>query len=106
MTPQVATTLKTHEADVAAADADVLTAPRLVAVAPFVHDTRPDLDQECLPALWRREAVHRRLLGLFDAAAASIVLFFVIGAFKGNQAALAALVSMPMLLVPFKIAGL
>src|SRR4051812_15935431 len=106
MTPQVATLLKIHESDIAVASEGLLTAPRLVAAPPLVRETRPDLDQECLPALWRREAVHRRLLGLFDVAAASLVLFFVLGATRGSQGALAALVAMPMLLLPFKIAGL
>jgi exopolysaccharide biosynthesis polyprenyl glycosylphosphotransferase len=106
MTPQVATALKIHEPDGFLTTEGVLTAPPLAAVPPLVRETRPELEEECLPALWRREAVHRRLLGLFDLAAASVVLLLVLGAASGDVTALAALAATPMLLVPFKIAGL
>jgi exopolysaccharide biosynthesis polyprenyl glycosylphosphotransferase len=109
MTPQIASMLQIHDselADVAMSGEAVLTAPRLVAVPPLVQDARPELDDACLPALWRREALHRRLLGLFDAAGALIVLLFVLGFTSGDQVFVAAVVGIPMLLVPFKIAGL
>src|SRR4051794_12154627 len=109
MTPQIASTLKIHEPDISGtmpADDAVLTAPRLFPVPPLTREDRPDLDDACLPALWRREALHRRLLGMFDAAGASLVLFLVLGLTNGVHAAVAASVAMPMLLVPFKIAGL
>ncbi len=109
MTPHLAATLTIHEPHVAGATAageGVLTAPLLAAVPSPLHDTRPDLDDACLPALWRREALHRRLLGVFDVAGASLVLFLVLGMTAGSHAAIAAMVGMPLLVVPFKIAGL
>src|SRR4051794_14393525 len=106
MTPQVASMLKIHEPDVAQVTAGgegVLTAPRL---SPLVREHRPELDDACLPALWRREALHRRLLGTFDLIGASLVLCLVLGLTRGENVAVAAFVGLPMLLVPFKIAGL
>jgi exopolysaccharide biosynthesis polyprenyl glycosylphosphotransferase len=84
----------------------VLTAPRLVAVPPPARAERPELDDACLPALWRREALHRRLLGLFDMAGASLVVFLVLGLTSVDHVTLAAMASMPLLVVLFKVAGL
>ena len=71
-----------------------------------VHDDRPELDDACLPALWRREALHRRLLGLFDLAGASFVLLLVLGLTRADHAAVASVTGMALLAVLFKIAGL
>jgi exopolysaccharide biosynthesis polyprenyl glycosylphosphotransferase len=109
MKPHLAARLTLNEPDIAAATAAgevVLAPPRLVPVPSRVADERPDLDDACLPALWRREALHRRLLGMFDVGAASLVVFNVVGLTGNGRAAIAALAGMPLLVVLFKIAGL
>jgi exopolysaccharide biosynthesis polyprenyl glycosylphosphotransferase len=109
MTPQLAASLTIHEPDVAgisAAGEGVLTAPRLVRAPSALLDDRPDLDDACLPALWRREMLHRRLLGLFDVAGASFVLLLVLGLTRADHAAIASVAGMALLAVLFKIAGL
>ena len=83
MTPQLAARLTIHEPDLAGmttAGEGVLRAPLL---AP-VPDERPELDDACLPALWRRESLHRRMLGMFDVAAAALALFVILG-LTGNE---------------------
>jgi exopolysaccharide biosynthesis polyprenyl glycosylphosphotransferase len=109
MTPQTASMLTIHEYELTSplgAPEGVLTAPRLRPVPPLVDDHRPELDDACLPALWRREALHRRLLGVFDALGAIVALLLVVGLANGGHAAIAAAVGLPTLLVLFKIAGL
>jgi exopolysaccharide biosynthesis polyprenyl glycosylphosphotransferase len=109
MTPHLAATLTIHEPHIAegtAAGEGVLLPPRLVPVPSALLDTRPDLEDACLPALWRREALHRRLLGMFDVVGASLVLFLVLGLARVGDAAIAAMVGMPLLIVLFKVAGL
>jgi exopolysaccharide biosynthesis polyprenyl glycosylphosphotransferase len=109
MTPHLATRLKIHESEVAealaareglAAVPDTAPVPQLDAVG------RPDLDEDCLPALWRREALHRRLLGLADVLAATLALLVVLNLLGDDRTALAAIVSTPLVIVLFKIAGL
>jgi exopolysaccharide biosynthesis polyprenyl glycosylphosphotransferase len=109
MTPQLAARLTIHEPDIAEATAageGLLTAPLLAPVPRPARDERPDLDDACLPALWRREALHRRLLGAFDVVGASAVLFLVLGLASWEHAVIAAMAGMPLLVVLFKIAGL
>jgi exopolysaccharide biosynthesis polyprenyl glycosylphosphotransferase len=109
MTPQIATALKIHEPeldDPALGGEAALRAPRLVALPTPVREDRPDLDDACLPALWRREALHRRLLGWFDIVGTSFVLFLVLGQTHVDHAVLASLVGLPLLVILFKIAGL
>jgi exopolysaccharide biosynthesis polyprenyl glycosylphosphotransferase len=101
MTPQIAANLKLHGSDVAEAGAQAQL--RLLAPA---RDDRPDLDDACLPALWRREALHRRMLGAFDVAAASLVLTLVLGMTGPAHAVVAGLAGVLLLLVLFKVAGL
>jgi exopolysaccharide biosynthesis polyprenyl glycosylphosphotransferase len=108
MTPHLASSLTIHEPDVAALP---LTGERLFraprpSLVPSRHQDRPELDDACLPALWRREALHRRLLGLFDACAAGLVIFLVLGLTDGNHAAVVAVASVPLIVVLFKLAGL
>src|SRR3954447_25538594 len=109
MTPQLAANLKIHEPDItgiAVAGEGLLTsAPRLSVLSPVLDD-RPDLDDACLPALWRREALHRRMLGAFDVAAASLVLLLVLGTTAPAHAAVAGVPGVLLLLVLFKVAGL
>ena len=109
MTPQLAAGLTIHEPDIAGTSAGgeaVLAPPRLVPVPSRARDERPQLEDACLPALWRREALHRRLLGAFDVAGAGLVLFVVMGLASGHHIAVALLAGMPLLVVLFKIAGL
>jgi exopolysaccharide biosynthesis polyprenyl glycosylphosphotransferase len=109
MTPQTASALKVHDPEIAeptTVGGRVLTAPRLVAVPLPLRTDRPDLEDECLPALWRRESLHRRLLGLFDLAGASVVIFLVLGLTSMDRVTVAAMASMALLVVLFKIAGL
>jgi exopolysaccharide biosynthesis polyprenyl glycosylphosphotransferase len=111
MTPHLAASLSIHEPDVAgtAVDGEAVAAPprqRLVAVPSPAPVDRPDLDAACLPALWRREALHRRLLSVFDVAGASLVLFLILGEAGMPHAAVAGLVCTLLLVVLFKIAGL
>ena len=56
----------------------------------------PELDEECLPSLWRREALHRRALGVADVLAATLALFVVLNLLGDDQTALAAVVSTPL----------
>src|SRR3954465_15468411 len=108
MTPQLAESLQIHEPNDAAARAGegVLAPPLLVALPSPVRGGRPDLDDACLPALWRREALHRRMLGAFDVAAASLVLLLVLGMTAPAHAAGAGVTGVLLLLVLFKVAGL
>src|SRR5918992_1234524 len=116
MTPQFAARLTIHEPDIAgtAAGEGLLRAPLLVPVPAPLREARPELDgaghpeldDAGLPALWRREALHRRLLGLFDVAAATLILFLVLGLTADEYAAAAAMAGMPFLVVLFKVAGL
>ena len=109
MTPQLAANLKIHEPDISsiavARDGLLTSSPRLSVLSP-VRDDRPDLDDACLPALWRREALHRRLLGVFDIAGASLVLFLVLGLTGASNGAVAGIAGMLLLVVLFKVSGL
>jgi exopolysaccharide biosynthesis polyprenyl glycosylphosphotransferase len=100
MTPQIAPKLRIHEPDATA------VAPPRLRVLSHAGDERPDLDDACLPALWRREALHRRMLGAFDVAAASLVLLLVLGMTAPAHAAVAGVAGVLLLLVLFKLAGL
>jgi len=109
MTPQLAARLRIHEPEFAAAPAG---GDRFVAVgdeAPRPQPIllrRPELDREGLPSLWRREALHRRLLGVADVAAATLAMLVVLNLVGDDHTALAAIVSTPLVILLFKIAGL
>ena len=82
MTPHPAATLTIHEPDVveiASTAERLFTAPKLVVSPPFLHKGQ-ELDEARLPAIWRRESLHRRLLGLFDFAGAAVALTLVLDA--------------------------
>jgi exopolysaccharide biosynthesis polyprenyl glycosylphosphotransferase len=109
MTPQLAR-LKIHEPELVAAPA---AGKRLVVVAdppPAAYSPpldRPALDNKYLLSLWRREALHRRLLVIADLSGATLALLLVINLLGNNdQTAVAALVSTPLVVGLFKIAGL
>ena len=105
MTPQLAARLTIHEPDLAGmpTGSEAVLSPPLFTPAP--HE-RPDLDDACLPALWRRESLHRRMLGMFDVAGAALALFVILALTGNRTAALCALAGVPLLVVLLKIAGL
>jgi exopolysaccharide biosynthesis polyprenyl glycosylphosphotransferase len=106
MTPQLAARLRIHEPEVAQplATRDGLFAPP--APAPLRRLARLELDEDGLPSLWRREALHRRLLGIADGVAAVVALLVVLNLLGDDHTALAAVASAPLVIVLFKIAGL
>ena len=109
MTPQLASRLRIHEPEFAAAPA---AGEGLVAVADAaslpspVRLWRPELENEGLPSLWRREALHRRLLCVADVAAATLAMLVVLNLLGDDHTAIAAIVSTPLVVLIFKIAGL
>jgi exopolysaccharide biosynthesis polyprenyl glycosylphosphotransferase len=58
------------------------------------------------PSLLRREALQRRLLAAADTLAVTVTLLLVLDVVGEDHTALAALAGMPLVIVPFKIAGL
>jgi exopolysaccharide biosynthesis polyprenyl glycosylphosphotransferase len=77
------------------------------APAVTVPDVLGGLDDEALRATSRRrESLRRRLLALSDVVAATLALVVVLNVLGEDKAALAALVCMPLLVIPFKVAGL
>jgi exopolysaccharide biosynthesis polyprenyl glycosylphosphotransferase len=106
MTPQLVSRVRIHEPEIhpGSAGDGVAAATRLTAVPALGRVERPELDDACLPALWRREALHRRLLGAFDSAAAVLVVFLWL---LGDQASpIAVAASIPLIVLLFKVAGL
>jgi exopolysaccharide biosynthesis polyprenyl glycosylphosphotransferase len=65
-----------------------------------------DGEERARSSLLRREALHRRMLGVADVLAATLALVLVLGVLGANPPALAVLVSMPLVIVLFKLAGL
>jgi exopolysaccharide biosynthesis polyprenyl glycosylphosphotransferase len=109
MTPQLAARLRIHEPEVVQALAigeGLLGGPAPAPVHRLAPADRPELYDDCLPALWRREALHRRLLSVADGVAAMLTLFVVLNLLGDDHTALAAVVSTPLVIVLFKIAGL
>jgi exopolysaccharide biosynthesis polyprenyl glycosylphosphotransferase len=109
MTPQLAESLTIHEPEIAAVTVGgeaLAGSPVVVPLPSPLREDRPDLDDACLPALWRREALHRRLLGLFDVTGASLVLLLVLGLTRTDHAAIASIGGPALLVVLFKVAGL
>jgi exopolysaccharide biosynthesis polyprenyl glycosylphosphotransferase len=62
--------------------------------------------EHALPALLRREALHRRLLGVADVLAAGVALTCVLALAGSDRPGLAALGLIPLVVVVFKVAGL
>ncbi len=109
MTPQLAARIRIHEPIVVrepVAGEHVLGMPAVAPAARFARVVRPELEQDCLPSLWRREALHRRLLGVADMGATALALVVVLNLLGDGRAALAALIGTPLVVVLFKIAGL
>jgi exopolysaccharide biosynthesis polyprenyl glycosylphosphotransferase len=107
MTPQLVSRVRIHEPEIrAGAAGDGTAAARLAAVPAVGRVERPELDGACLPALWRREALHRRLLGAFDIAAAMLVVFVVLWLLGDQPSPIAVAASVPLMVLLFKVAGL
>ena len=109
MTPQLAARIRIPEPIVVrepVAGEHVLGMPAVAPAARFARVVRPELEQDCLPSLWRREALHRRLLGVADMGATALALVVVLNLLGDGRAALAALIGTPLVVVLFKIAGL
>jgi exopolysaccharide biosynthesis polyprenyl glycosylphosphotransferase len=99
-TPQLAAKLTIHEQD-----GVELAGGALVAFPP----RRPDVigvAGRTLPTLLRREALHRRLLGVSDLLATALALTLVLNVLGQDQAGLLVLAGLPLVMVLFKIAGL
>jgi exopolysaccharide biosynthesis polyprenyl glycosylphosphotransferase len=103
MTHQLAAKLRIHEPSTPSRADDLLAGLLEPAVTPVA---RPELEDDCLPALWRREALHRRMLGLADVLAAALALVVFVDLLGDDHTATAALLSTPLVIVLFKIAGL
>jgi exopolysaccharide biosynthesis polyprenyl glycosylphosphotransferase len=102
MTPQLAARLTIHHAegstDVARHDPQIsMPARRFRAI---------DGRQRALPGAMRRETLHRRLVGVFDILGATLALIAVTAVLGHQQPSLLALACMPLLVLPFKLAGL
>jgi exopolysaccharide biosynthesis polyprenyl glycosylphosphotransferase len=108
LTPQLAARLTIHEdAGQTAIDHNgALEAGR----SPVAFTTRRlklvESGERALPALLRRESVHRRLLALADVVAATVALVSVLAVLGEDRPGVAALAAMPLIVVLFKIAGL
>jgi exopolysaccharide biosynthesis polyprenyl glycosylphosphotransferase len=100
MTPQLAAKLTIHEPDrVGIAGGAVLAfPPRRGGIV--------DGAERILPALVRRETIHRRLLGVADLVAAAVALFLVVSLLGNDQPGPAILAGLPLVIVLFKVAGL
>lgn len=109
MTPQMAARLKLH-ADGGAgklADRRELRAIENAATALDAGELgRKDLDGRAAASIMRREALHRRLLGLADTSAVGLAVFVVLTLFGEHHVALAGLSGSVVILLLFKAAGL
>jgi exopolysaccharide biosynthesis polyprenyl glycosylphosphotransferase len=108
MTPQLATKLQFHDEAVVetlSSQGNVLAMP---APRPAAASTNgaASMEEGAAPSVLRREARHRRLLGVADALAATVALLLVLNVIGADHAAIVAIASMPLVIVPFKIAGL
>jgi exopolysaccharide biosynthesis polyprenyl glycosylphosphotransferase len=98
MTPQLASRLTIHEQELAVSGSVVALPPRRLRLV--------EGGERTLPSLLRREALHRRLLGAADVLAATLALVLVLELLGGDQAGVAAVLGMPLVVVLFKVAGL
>jgi exopolysaccharide biosynthesis polyprenyl glycosylphosphotransferase len=107
MTPQLATRLQFHDEAVleTQSQANVVAMPGPRPAAASANGAAP-IDAGAPPSVLRREARHRRLLGVADALTVTLTLLLVLNVIGSDHAALVAVASMPLVIVPFKIAGL
>jgi exopolysaccharide biosynthesis polyprenyl glycosylphosphotransferase len=104
MTPTIAAKLTIHpdgrEPDVDGRGALAMRGAVVSLPAPGERRTAPR------PAIERREALHRRLLGVFDVLAATLALVVVLELLGNDRPGPVLLAAMPLVVVLFKIAGL
>jgi exopolysaccharide biosynthesis polyprenyl glycosylphosphotransferase len=108
MTPQLATKLQFHDEAVVEAvqsQGKVLAMPG-AGPAPRSPRGAVAIDEGVPSSVVRRETRHRRLLGVADALAVTVTLLLVLNVIGSDHAAMVAIASMPLVIVPFKIAGL
>jgi exopolysaccharide biosynthesis polyprenyl glycosylphosphotransferase len=98
MTPQLAERLTFHEPEAAPVGGTLVVLPRS---AEFI-----DPGVRVPSSLLRRESIHRRLLSAADVLAAAVALVLAPMLVGAAQPWLAALASMPLLVVLFKVGGL
>ncbi len=109
MTPQMAAKLKLHDDRGAGklADRRELRAVENAATALDAGELeRQGLDGRIAASIMRREALHRRLLGLADTSAVSLAVVVVLTLFGKHHVALAGLAGSVVILLLFKAAGL
>jgi exopolysaccharide biosynthesis polyprenyl glycosylphosphotransferase len=97
MTPQLAARLTIHEQQAGGGAHIAVPAPRLKVV---------ERTGQAVPARVERESLHRRLLGAADVLGATLALMLVVTLLGDEPVWFAALAAMPLVVVPFKIAGL
>jgi exopolysaccharide biosynthesis polyprenyl glycosylphosphotransferase len=109
MTPQLVARLRIHEPETA----DAIPARRPLSAVPIAQparasarDPHPAAEPGPPPSLLRREATHRRLLAVADVLSVALALIVVLSVLGQDRPALVALLVLPLLVVPFKIAGL
>jgi exopolysaccharide biosynthesis polyprenyl glycosylphosphotransferase len=100
MTPQLAAKLTIHDAEVAE-----LTGGAVVAF-PARQGRAIESAERPLPSLMRREALHRRLLGVTDVVAAALALTLVLTVLGQDRPGPLILAGLPLIVVLFKVAGL
>ena len=109
MTSQMAAKLKLHD-DVGAGKLADRRELRAVEIATTALDAgelgRQVLDGRTAASIMRREALHRRLLGLADTSAVSLAVFVVLTLFGKHHVVLAGLAGSVVILLLFKAAGL
>src|SRR5918998_603549 len=108
MTPQLASRLTIHEQELAEAafGGGSLSVNGSMVALPPRRLRLVEGGERTLPSLLRREALHRRLLGAADVLAATLALVLVLELLGGDQAGVAAVLGMPLVVVLFKVAGL
>jgi exopolysaccharide biosynthesis polyprenyl glycosylphosphotransferase len=109
MTPQLVAKLTLHDEEFvqsAPGNGSVLAMPRTAPAAAPTTGVASNAEDGVPMSVLRRESRHRRLLAVADALAVTVTLILVLNVIGSDHAALVAVASMPLVIVPFKIAGL
>ncbi|MDP9134707.1 MAG: exopolysaccharide biosynthesis polyprenyl glycosylphosphotransferase [Actinomycetota bacterium] len=106
MTPRFST-LKIHEQE----GSEAVLGPRPLGKAGALAPTRPRFRVieglvDSAPSSQRRQALHRRLLGAADVIASTVALAAVLAVPGGAQLGVVLIAGMPLVVLPFKVAGL
>jgi exopolysaccharide biosynthesis polyprenyl glycosylphosphotransferase len=105
MTPQLVAQLTMHGEEVAEAPVPRGNVFPLQRRRPAAVPSA-GIEEGASASVLRREARHRRLLGIADVLAVTLTLILVLNVIGHDKAAVILLASMPLVIVPFKIAGL